>query len=54
MDHFWICRSLKILHLNNNLIEKIENINMCVHLVTLNLAFNKIEVIENMDVSIEG
>ncbi|KYM94462.1 Leucine-rich repeat-containing protein 6 [Cyphomyrmex costatus] len=42
------CRNLKILLLQNNLISKIENLNMLKRLEYLNLALNNIEVIENL------
>ncbi|KAG5335101.1 TILB protein, partial [Acromyrmex charruanus] len=43
------CRNLKILLLQNNLISKIENLNMLKRLEYLNLALNNIEVIENLE-----
>ncbi|KYN33342.1 Leucine-rich repeat-containing protein 6 [Trachymyrmex septentrionalis] len=43
------CRYLKILLLQNNLISKIENLNMLKRLEYLNLALNNIEVIENLE-----
>ncbi|XP_020280757.1 protein tilB [Pseudomyrmex gracilis] len=43
------CRHLKILLLQNNLISKIENLNMLKRLEYLNLALNNIEVIENLE-----
>lgn len=43
------CRNLKILLLQNNLISRIENLNMLKRLEYLNLSLNNIEVIENLD-----
>ncbi|XP_043286857.1 dynein axonemal assembly factor 11 [Venturia canescens] len=43
------CRNLKILLMQNNLISKIENLNMLKRLEYLNLAINNIEVIENLE-----
>ncbi|XP_034947440.1 protein tilB homolog [Chelonus insularis] len=44
-----LCRHLTILLLQNNLIAKIENLNMLKKLEYLNLALNNIEVIENLE-----
>ncbi|XP_008551275.1 dynein axonemal assembly factor 11 [Microplitis demolitor] len=44
-----ICRNLKILLMQNNIISKIENLNMLKKLEYLNLALNNIEVIENLE-----
>ncbi|XP_019872607.1 dynein regulatory complex subunit 3 isoform X2 [Aethina tumida] len=49
IDSLWILKSLKVLSLNNNLIEKIENLDTLVHLEELDLSFNKISRIENLD-----
>ncbi|KAF7398781.1 hypothetical protein HZH66_006678 [Vespula vulgaris] len=43
-----VCRNLKILLLQYNIIPKIENLNMLKRLEYLNLALNNIEVIENL------
>ncbi|KAI4504234.1 hypothetical protein M0802_000705 [Mischocyttarus mexicanus] len=43
-----VCRNLKILLLQYNIIPKIENLNMLKKLEYLNLALNNIEVIENL------
>ncbi|KAK2576916.1 hypothetical protein KPH14_005537 [Odynerus spinipes] len=43
-----VCRNLKILLLQYNIIAKIENLNMLKKLEYLNLALNNIEVIENL------
>ncbi|SCN63344.1 leucine-rich repeat protein [Plasmodium chabaudi chabaudi] len=43
------CRNLKILLLQNNLIEKIENLNQLKKLEYLNLALNNITIIENLE-----
>ncbi|SCP03564.1 leucine-rich repeat protein, putative [Plasmodium malariae] len=43
------CRNLKILLLQNNLIEKIENLSQMKKLEYLNLALNNITVIENLE-----
>ncbi|SOV16435.1 leucine-rich repeat protein [Plasmodium gaboni] len=43
------CKNLKILLLQNNLIEKIENLNQLKKLEYLNLAINNITVIENLE-----
>jgi protein TilB len=43
------CRHLKILFLQNNLIEKIENIEKLKELEYLNLAVNNISMIENLE-----
>lgn len=43
-----LCRNLKILLLQYNIIPKIENLNMLKRLEYLNLALNNIEVIENL------
>jgi protein TilB len=42
------CRHLKILFLQNNIIEKIENVSKLKELEYLNLAVNSISVIENL------
>ncbi|XP_078047860.1 touch insensitive larva B [Augochlora pura] len=47
LDH--VCRHLKILLLQNNLIARIENLNRLKRLEYLNLALNNIEVIENLE-----
>lgn len=44
-----ICKDLKILLLQNNLIAKIENLNRLKKLEYLNLALNNIETIENLE-----
>lgn len=44
-----LSRNLKILLLQNNIIGKIENLNMLKKLEYLNLALNNIEVIENLE-----
>ena len=44
-----VCRQLKILLMQNNLIAKIENLNMLKRLEYLNLALNNIELIENLE-----
>ncbi|XP_066595105.1 dynein axonemal assembly factor 11 [Prorops nasuta] len=44
-----LCRNLKILLLQYNLISKIENLNMLKRLEYLNLALNNIEIIENLE-----
>ncbi|XP_023289397.1 protein tilB homolog, partial [Orussus abietinus] len=44
-----VCRNLKILLLQYNLISKIENLNKLKRLEYLNLALNNIEVIENLE-----
>ncbi|KAI4493926.1 hypothetical protein M0804_002102 [Polistes exclamans] len=43
-----VCRNLKILLLQYNIISKIENLNMLKRLEYLNLALNNIEIIENL------
>ncbi|GAW83657.1 hypothetical protein, conserved [Plasmodium gonderi] len=43
------CRNLKILLLQNNLIEKIENLNQLKKLEYLNLAINNITLVENLE-----
>lgn len=43
------CRHLKILFLQNNIIEKIENLEKLKELEYLNLAVNNISVIENLE-----
>lgn len=43
------CRYLKILLMQNNLVAKIENLNLLKRLEYLNLALNNIEVIENLE-----
>ena len=43
------CRHLKILLLQNNIIEKIENLNKMRELEYLNLALNNIKVIEGIE-----
>uniref|UniRef100_A0A8C3T0K5 Leucine-rich repeat-containing protein 6 n=1 Tax=Chelydra serpentina TaxID=8475 RepID=A0A8C3T0K5_CHESE len=44
-----LCRNLKILYLQNNLIPKIENVSKLKKLEYLNLALNNIERIENLE-----
>ncbi|XP_074840916.1 dynein axonemal assembly factor 11 [Carettochelys insculpta] len=44
-----LCRDLKILYLQNNLIPKIENVSKLKKLEYLNLALNNIEKIENLE-----
>lgn len=44
-----LCRHLKILLLQNNIIEKIENVSKLKELEYLNLALNNISVIENLE-----
>ncbi|CAH8461464.1 unnamed protein product [Dicrocoelium dendriticum] len=44
-----LCRDLKILYLQNNLISKIENVSRLKKLEYLNLALNNIERIENLE-----
>jgi protein TilB len=44
-----LCRHLKILLLQNNIIEKMENLNKLKELEYLNLALNSIAVIENIE-----
>lgn len=44
-----LCRDLRILLLQYNLISKIENLNKLKKLEYLNLALNNIEVIENLE-----
>lgn len=39
------------LHLANNIIDKIENLDYLVNLTNLDLSFNRIKVIENLEVS---
>lgn len=43
------CRHLKILFLQNNIIEKIENLSKLKELEYLNLAVNSISLIENLE-----
>nr|XP_043882665.1 dynein axonemal assembly factor 11-like [Solea senegalensis] len=43
------CRELKILYLQNNLIDRMENLSRLKKLQYLNLALNNIEVIENLE-----
>ncbi len=43
------CRHLRILYLQNNIIEKIENLEKLKELEYLNLAVNNISIIENLD-----
>lgn len=43
------CRELKILYLQSNLIDKIENVGKLKQLEYLNLALNNIEVVENLE-----
>ena len=45
-----ICRGLKILYLQSNLISKIENLSRMKQLEYLNLALNNVEKIENLEV----
>ena len=45
-----ICRGLKILYLQSNLIPKIENLSRMKQLEYLNLALNNVERIENLEV----
>ncbi|CAG9861222.1 unnamed protein product [Phyllotreta striolata] len=49
MDHLWVLKSITVLKLNNNLIEKIEDLENLIHLEDLDLSFNKITKIENLD-----
>merc|ERR1712070_1217938 len=44
-----LCRNLKILYLQNNLIGKIENVGRCKELVYLNLALNNVLVLEGLE-----
>jgi len=44
---YW-CKELKILYLQNNIIEKIEGINKCKQLEYLNMAVNNISLIEGI------
>ena len=44
-----LCRHLQILYLQNNIIEKIENLSKLKELNYLNLALNNIEVLENLE-----
>ena len=45
----YYCRHLKILYLQNNIIEKLENLDKLKELEYLNLAVNSIQVIENLE-----
>ncbi|KAJ8913216.1 hypothetical protein NQ315_016159 [Exocentrus adspersus] len=49
IDHLWMMTALTKLQLNNNMIEKVENLETLVHLRELDLSFNKISKIENME-----
>ncbi|KAI3359888.1 hypothetical protein L3Q82_014238 [Scortum barcoo] len=49
INHLWEFTSLARLDLNNNLIERIENLDRLVNLTWLNLSFNSIEKIEGLD-----
>lgn len=49
IDHLWIMKSLTKLQLNNNYIEKLENLETLIHLKELDLSFNKISKIENIE-----
>jgi protein TilB len=44
-----LCRHLKIIYLQNNIIEKMENLNKLKELEYLNLALNNISRIENIE-----
>jgi protein TilB len=44
-----LCRHLRILYLQNNIIEKLENLNKLKELEYLNIALNNISVIENIE-----
>lgn len=43
-----LCRHIRILYLQNNIIDKMENLNKLKELDYLNLALNNISVIENI------
>lgn len=45
----YYCRHLKILYLQNNIIEKLENLDKLKELEYLNLAVNSVQVIENLE-----
>ncbi|KAK2586485.1 hypothetical protein KPH14_010753 [Odynerus spinipes] len=45
IDHLWVMPNLINLHLSNNIIEKIENLDSLVHLKELDLSFNHIKVL---------
>ncbi|KAF7395770.1 hypothetical protein HZH68_009820 [Vespula germanica] len=49
IDHLWVMPNLIKLHLSNNIIEKIENLDALVHLKELNLSFNHIKIMENLN-----
>ncbi|KAK2586486.1 hypothetical protein KPH14_010753 [Odynerus spinipes] len=53
IDHLWVMPNLINLHLSNNIIEKIENLDSLVHLKELDLSFNHIKVMENLSHLIE-
>ncbi|KAF7393286.1 hypothetical protein HZH66_009119 [Vespula vulgaris] len=53
IDHLWVMPNLIKLHLSNNIIEKIENLDALVHLKELNLSFNHIKIMENLNHLIE-
>ena len=44
-----LCRHLKILYFQNNIIEKMENLNKLKELDYLNLALNNIAIVENVE-----
>lgn len=44
-----LCRHLRILYLQNNIIEKLENLNKLKELEYLNVALNNISKIENIE-----
>ncbi|XP_045464216.1 dynein regulatory complex subunit 3-like [Harmonia axyridis] len=49
IDHIWMMKNLKTLKMDNNYIEKIENLESLTQLIELDLSFNKITKIENLD-----
>ncbi|XP_044745262.1 dynein regulatory complex subunit 3-like [Coccinella septempunctata] len=53
IDHLWMMKNLKILKMDNNFIEKIENLEDLTQLMELDLSFNKITKIENLNTLIK-
>mmetsp|Transcript_29475 Transcript_29475/g.57846 ORF Transcript_29475/g.57846 Transcript_29475/m.57846 type:complete len:444 (-) Transcript_29475:58-1389(-) len=49
MENLHLCRHLKILYLQNNIINKIENVSKLKELEYLNLALNNVALIENLE-----
>lgn len=47
-QHITVCKNLKKLNLNDNLIPYIEHLHKLGELIELNLSFNKIRTIQNL------